>query len=378
MARPTLANAAAEFPLADAALPVDGFDASLRLTSRTLGTPLAAVMPDAAEIADAVAIYAAGARLLELGSVDLALRVSIVLDLVRSAGVLPEENDFATPLLTVRLPAGRAEAEAVLEDVGRSTGARFALAGELTPDQARSLGTLRPLSAVTLATTLDADGEAFARMILQEWADDLVLAFPPDADPAGIAPALERLRGIAESAGCTLALRAPADSPAALLDALSGAAAAALPVWLTGGDTRGALPAFTRGASLFSPADPHALRGFWPELVASARAIGTRRPSDLVLFGTPPDAAMRAAAELQFGKDTWLVAPVKNAVLALKRLSEARGGTVDSPLARESLANPPKECCLYVAEEPDLKEAATGWLYDHWVRETVRRRLAAG
>jgi hypothetical protein len=60
------------------------------------------------------------------------------------------------------------------------------------------------------------------------------------------------------------------------------------------------------------------------------------------------------------------------------RLTEARGGSLDTALTREALANPPKECSLYQAEEPDLKEAATDWTYDLWVRETMRRRLPVG
>jgi hypothetical protein len=374
----TLADAAAGFAAADAVRPAEGFDTSLRLTSRTVGSPVAAVLDGAGAVSRAMAAFAAGARILELDSVESALQASIVLDLVRASGALPDDNAFTGALLVLKLPPGREQAEAVLEDVGRSTASRWTLAAQLTPEQTNALGTTRPLNAVALTSSLDAAGEDFARAILQEWGDDLVLELPPDAPPATIVPALERLRAVAESSGCTFAPRVRAGASPELLGALAASAANGMPVWIAGIEPEAAIPSLSRGASIVSPHDARAARDVWDRLVESGLALGARRTSDLVLFGAAPDDAMRAAAELQFGKDTWLVSPVKNAVLALKRLTEARGGSVDTPLARESLASPPKECCLYIAEEPDLKEAATGWLYDLWVRETMRRRLGAG
>lgn len=358
--------------------PVSGFDLSLRLTSRTIGTPIAAVLPEGADAPAAIAAFDAGARLIEIDSFDAALRAAIVLELVRASGRVAEENSFGAPFLFVRLPSARDAVEAMLEEVSRSAGARYALAAELTEEQARFLGPMRPLTAVTFATNLDEAGEAFAKSILQEWGDDLVLALDADASPAPIVPALDRLRAVAESAGCTLVLRVPATAPAALLAALSGSAAAGIPVWLSGVAPPQAPSAIVRGASLVSPGEPRDVAATFRALGDPAWWLGTRRISDLVLFGPEPDAAIRAAAEAQFGAETWLVAPVKNSVLALRRLTDMRGGTLDSPLIRLSLADPPKECCLYKEEVPDLKEAATGWFYERWVRETMRRRLPIG
>lgn len=358
--------------------PAEGFDLSLRLTSRIIGTPIAAVLPGGAGERDALAAFDAGARMIELDSVEAALRASIVLDLVRGSGRVSEESAFATAFLVVRLPEARDAAESILDEIGGSAGARFELAASLTPEESNSLGPTRPLMAVTLATGLDAAGEAFAKAILQEWGDDLVLSLASDAAPSEIVPALDRLRAVAESGGCTLVLRAPSAAPVGLLAALSGSAAEGMPVWLTGVGAADTVAAISRGASLVSPAHPAEVAAAYRAVIDPPKRQGARRVSDLVLFGPAPDEAIRAAAEAQFGAETWLVAPVKNSVLALLRLTEARGATLDSALTRESLAHPPKECCLYTEEQPDLKEAATGWFYDRWVRETMRRRLAVG
>lgn len=359
--------------------PVEGFDLSLRLTSRTIGTPIAAVLGAGAGESEAVRAYEAGARLIELDSVDGALRASIALDLLRASGAVPEEDSFAATFLAVRLPASRTAADAILDGVGSSLDARFAIAESLTPEQANALGASRPLTAVTLPSSLDAESEAFAKTILQEWGDDLVLALEASAAPAAIAPALDRLRAAAESAGCTLVIRVPASAPAALLAAISGSAAEGMPVWMHGVEAVAFPAAFGRGASLASTADPKHTGAAFAALAEPAVRSSVRRVSDLVLFGPAPDDAIRAAAEAQFGKESWLVAPVKNSVLALMKLTELRGAAkLESALTVESLAHPPKECCLYKDEVPDLKEAATGWFYDRWVRETMRRRLVAG
>ena len=351
--------------------PVANVDASLRMTGKTIGTPIAAILPDGAGEREALDAFAAGARFLEMGDVAAAVRAAIVLDLVR--GKLPEDASFDVAQIVVRLPAARADAEAVLDAVAGSSDERWSHAMHMNAEDANRLGTTRPVTAVTLATALDEAGEAFATAIYRDWGDDLVLALPLDARPDSVAPALDRLRAVAESCGCTLAIRVPASASAPLLSALATSAAHGMPVWLDG--VEDAPSALARGASLVSGRDPRAL---WSAFAARASACGARRASDLVLFGVAPDDAIRACAEQQFGKDTWLTAPVKNAVLALLRLTQTRGGTLDSPLVREALANPPKVCCLYEGDEPDLKDAATGWTYDLWVRETMRRRLPVG
>lgn len=355
----------------DPVQPVPGVDVSLRMTSRTVGTPMAAVLPDGADAGAALAQFAAGARVIEMGDAPSALAASIALDLARDT--FPEERSFNAFQLGVRVPGDRTNAEPILDEVSASANVRWSLAAKLSPGEQNRLSTTRPLAMVTLPTPLDEAGEALARAIFQDWGDDLVIALPSSAEPGVVAPALDRLRAIAETAGCTLCIRVTASAPATLLAALTTSVASGMPVWLDG--VSDAPAAIARGASLVSGADTRAM---WDAFAARARAIGARRTDDLVLFGVEPDAAMRAAAELQYGKDTWLVSPVKNAALALKRLTEARGGALDTPLAREALANPPKECCLYQAEEPDLKEAATDWTYGLWVRETRRRRLPVG